>query len=75
MDQPIRIKIGFNKNITVKKSGEYINVYINDTVFEDGELVKEKSHSVWLKWSETVQLRDAINTIEDQLLRSEVSSH
>jgi hypothetical protein len=73
MDQPIRVNIGFNKNVTVKKNGDYLNVYINDNVFENGELVKDKSKSVWLKWSETVKLRNAINSIEQQLLSAEVS--
>ncbi|WAR26054.1 hypothetical protein MAR_011758 [Mya arenaria] len=48
MDKPIRKQFGFNKNVTVKKNGEYLNVYVNHTVYENGELVKEKSRSVWL---------------------------
>ena len=58
---PIRVQIGYNKNITVKNNGQYTNVYINDNFFEDGQLVKEKSKSVWLQWREALQLRDAIN--------------
>lgn len=75
MEQPIRVKIGYNKNITVKRNREYLNVYINDNVFENGELVKDKSKSVWLKWKEATDLRDAINSIEEQLMSSEVSLH
>lgn len=74
MEQPIRIKIGYNKNITVKKNGQYMNVYINDNVFEHGQLVKTKSKSVWLNWKETLELRNAINSIEVQLLCMEVRS-
>lgn len=73
MDKPMLVKIGFNKNITVKKNGEYLNVYINDNVFENGQLVKAKSKSVWLKWAETLELRNAINMIEEKLLCLEVS--
>lgn len=72
MEQPIRIQIGFNKNITVKKNGEYRNVYINQNVFQNGQLDTSKSRSVWLQWKETVELRNAINSIEEQLC-SEVS--
>ena len=74
MEQPIRIKIGYNKNITVKKNGQYMNVYINDNVFENGQLVKKKSKFVWLNWKETLELRNAINSIEVQLLCMEVRS-
>ena len=75
MDQPIRMKIGYNKNITVKKNGQYLNIYINDNIFEKGQLVKEKSKYVWLKWKEAIDLRDAINSIEDQLVCLAVSEH
>ena len=72
MEQPIRIQIGFNKNIRVKKNGEYRTVYINQNVFQNGQLDTSKSRSVWLQWKETVELRNAINSIEEQLC-SEVS--
>lgn len=74
MEQPIRLKIGFNKNITVKKNGQYLNVYVNDNCFEKGQLVQAKSKSVWLKWEETLALRDAINSIEEQVICMGVSS-
>ena len=73
MEQSIRIQIGFNKNITVKKNGEYWNVYINQNVFENGQLDFTKCRSVWLQSKETVALRDAINSIEEQMICSEVS--
>lgn len=64
MDKPTRLNFGFNKSITVKRHGDYLNVYINDSVFEDGKLVKEKSKYIWLKWGETLKLRIAINDLE-----------
>lgn len=73
MDTPIRISFGYNKNITVKKNRQYLNVYLNDNVFENKELVKEKCKAIWLQWRETIQLRDAINSIEEQLLNAKVS--
>lgn len=73
MDKPIRKQFGFNKNVTVKKNGEYLNVYVNHTVYENGELVKEKSRSVWLTWKETIQLKEAIQAIEEEVLMIEVS--
>ena len=72
MEQPMRIKIGYNKNVTVRKNGEYWNVYINDNVFENGTLIQSKSKSVWLKWLEALALRDAITSIEEQLICAEV---
>ena len=71
--QPIRISIGYNKNLTVKKNGQYTNAYVNDNFFENGQLVQDKSKSVWLKWEEALRLRDAINTAEEQLICLEVS--
>ncbi|WAR10277.1 hypothetical protein MAR_035353 [Mya arenaria] len=72
MNTPLRMNFGFNKSISAKKNGQYLNVYINDNVFEDGKLVKEKSNFVWLKWKEAIALRDAINTLEEKLMREEV---
>ena len=74
MDQPIRVKIGYNKNITVRKNGHYVNVYINNNVFENGVRATDKSNSVWLKWEEDLELRDAINSIEERLMCVDVSS-
>ena len=37
MEQPLRVSIGYNKNVTVRKNGQYWNVYINDNVFENGK--------------------------------------
>lgn len=71
--EPIRVKIGYNKNITVKQNGQYMNVYINNNVFEGGQLDRTNSKSVWLTWQETLELRDAINSIKDHLLCMEVS--
>ena len=51
-----------------------MNVYINGNFFEKGQLVKTKSKSVWLNWKETLELRNAINSIEEQLLCMEVRS-
>ena len=73
MEQPIRISIGYNKNLTVKRNGQYLNVYINDNYFENGQLVQEKSKSVWLKWTEALALSDAITSAEDQLICLEVN--
>ena len=52
--EQIRISIGYNKNLTVKRNGQYLNVYVNDNVFENGQLSQEKSKSVWLKWTESL---------------------
>lgn len=49
-----------------------MNVYINNNVFESGQSDRTNSKSVWLTWKETLELRDAINSIEDQLLCMEV---
>jgi len=68
---PFRFKIGYNKTLTVKRNDSYINSYINDNVFEDGRLIKEKSKYVWLKFEELLKLRDAINTIEQRVQESE----
>ena len=72
MEQPLRVSIGYNKNVTVRKKGQYWNVYINDNVLENGTLIQAKSKSVWLKWTEALALRDAISSIEEQLICSEV---
>ncbi|XP_052764154.1 uncharacterized protein LOC128206061 [Mya arenaria] len=74
MNTPLRINFGFNKCVSAKKNGQYMNVYINDNVFEDGKLVKEKSKFLWLKWKEAIALRDAINTLEEKLMCQEVGA-
>ena len=71
--EPIRISIGYNKSLCVKQNGQYTNVYINDNFFENGQLIQDKSKSVWLKWSEALALRDAITSAEEQLVCLEVS--
>ena len=67
MDLPARFQIGYNKNICVTQKGKFYNVYINDNVFEDGKLSKDKSRSIWLKYKEMINLRDAINVIEKEI--------
>ena len=71
--EQIRISIGYNKNLTVKRNGQYLNVYVNDNIFENGQLVQEKSKSVWLKWAEGLALRDAISNAEEQVIYLEVN--
>ena len=69
--EPIRISIGYNKNLVVKKNGQYLNV--NDNVFDNGQLDKENSKYVWLKWVEALALRDAITSAEEQVIYLEVN--
>ena len=71
--EQIRISSGFNKNLTVKRNGQYLNVYVNDNIFENGQLVQEKSKIVWLKWAEALALRYAISTAEEQVICLEVN--
>ena len=68
-----RISIGYNKNLTVKRNGQYLNVYMNDNIFKNGQLVQEKSKSLWLKWAEVLALRDAITSAEEQVICLEVN--
>ena len=68
----IRISIGYNINLIVKGNGQYLNVYVNDNIFENGQLLQEKSTSVWLKWTEAFALRDAITSAEEQVICLEV---
>ena len=63
----IRVNIGPNKSVVVRRNGQFINCYINDNYFEEGKLVPAKSKAVWLKYVELLKLRDAINKIERQL--------
>ena len=57
----------------MKRNGQYLNVYVNDNIFENGQLVQEKSKSVWLKWAEALALRDAISTAEEQVICLEIN--
>ena len=68
-----RISIGYNKNLTVKRNGQYLNVYMTDNIFKIGQLVQEKSKSLWLKWAEALALRDAITSAEEQVICLEVN--
>ena len=70
--EQIRISIGYNKNLIVKRNGRYLNVYVNENIFENGQLVQEKSKSVWLKWTEALALRDAITSEEERVICLEV---
>ena len=57
----------------MKRNGQYLNVYVNDNIIENGQLVQEKSKSVWLKWAEALALRDANSTAEEQVICLEVN--
>lgn len=67
MDKPIRVLFAYNKNITVKKNGQYLNVNLNDNIFENGQLEKKKIKALWLKLNEVFRLRDTINSVEEDL--------
>ena len=43
---PIRLSIGYNKSVVVRRNGQYLNAYINENFFQDSKLVPEKSRSV-----------------------------
>lgn len=44
MVKPIRVNFGYNKNIIAKSKGPYLNIYINDNVFKNGELIKKNKN-------------------------------
>lgn len=67
----LRGNIGFNKSVSLRRNGEYLNIYINDNVFENKQLVKEESKYIWLKWDEAIKLRDALSSIQKELESSD----
>ena len=53
--KPIRIIFGYNKSVTAKRNGDFLNVYINDNFFdEEKHFVKEKSKYIWLKVGQNI---------------------
>jgi len=48
--KPIRISFGYNKSVTAKRNGDFLNVYINDNLFdEEKHFVKEKKQIYLVK--------------------------